>query len=81
MRRFSCGVLLALTALVFRCGSDGADTEQTVKADLQVELEIGDPAPDFLLRRTTDNRSVSLDDILAEGPALLAFYPIAFSPG
>ncbi len=43
------------------------------------ELRIGRPAPSFNLR-DHDGRWVSLDELIAHGPIVLAFYPIDFSP-
>jgi peroxiredoxin len=40
-------------------------------------LEVGDPAPGFRLRRTFEE-SVSLEDLLAQGPLLLLFYVFDF---
>lgn len=37
----------------------------------------GDPAPPFRLRRSFEEE-VSLDDLLAHGPCLLAFYVFDF---
>jgi peroxiredoxin len=42
-------------------------------------LGVGDRAPGFTLRRTFDE-SVSLSDLLAKGPLLLAFYVFDFGP-
>lgn len=41
------------------------------------DTSIGDPAPQFRLRRTFA-QDVSLGDLLARGPALLAFYVFDF---
>jgi peroxiredoxin len=38
---------------------------------------VGDKAPSFSLRKTFDER-VSLEDLLAKGPLLLAFYVFDF---
>lgn len=40
---------------------------------------VGDPAPDFTLRRTFEE-SISLSDLLTKGPLLLAFYVFDFGP-
>lgn len=40
---------------------------------------VGDPAPHFTLRRTFEE-SISLADLLATGPLLLAFYVFDFGP-
>lgn len=40
---------------------------------------VGDRAPSFELRRTFDE-SVRLEDLLADGPLLLAFYVFDFGP-
>ncbi len=42
-------------------------------------LKLGDNAPDFTLP-DEDGRPVALGRLLAEGPALLVFYPRDFSP-
>lgn len=39
----------------------------------------GDPAPAFRLRKTFEE-SVALEDLLANGPLLLAFYVFDFGP-
>lgn len=39
--------------------------------------QVGDPAPDFTLRRTF-TESVRLADALREGPVVLAFYVFDF---
>jgi peroxiredoxin len=39
--------------------------------------QVGDRAPDFTLRRTFDD-DVRLHDVLAAGPALVAFYVFDF---
>jgi peroxiredoxin len=39
--------------------------------------DVGDPAPQFRLRHTFQE-DVSLADLLADGPALLAFYVFDF---
>jgi peroxiredoxin len=41
--------------------------------------EVGDRAPEFRLRRSF-KESVSLSDLLADGPLLLAFYVFDFGP-
>ena len=43
-------------------------------------LDIGDTAPDFVLRDDA-GEAVSLDDLLLEGPLILYFYPADFTPG
>ena len=40
---------------------------------------IGDEAPPFTLRRTFE-QSISLSDLIARGPLLLAFYVFDFGP-
>jgi len=40
---------------------------------------VGDAAPAFTLRRTFEE-SISLSDMLAKGPLLLAFYVFDFGP-
>lgn len=40
-------------------------------------LNVGEPAPDFQLRRTFEE-SISLSDLLATGPVLLLFYVFDF---
>ena len=40
-------------------------------------LEVGARAPSFRLRKTFDEK-VSLEDLLADGPLLLAFYVFDF---
>ena len=44
------------------------------------KLEIGDTAPDFEVE-DTDGTVHRLSDVVAEGPAILAFFPKAFTPG
>lgn len=45
-------------------------------------LRPGDPAPDFALPLAgTGDRRVALADLVHTGPALLLFFPFAFSPG
>ncbi len=41
-------------------------------------LDVGDNAPDFVLTND-DGEEVSLDDLLAEGPLILYFYPADFT--
>lgn len=43
-------------------------------------LAVGDLAPDFTLT-DSEGKAVSLGDLVAAGPALLAFYPRAFTGG
>ncbi len=43
-------------------------------------LKVGDKAPDFTLP-DTDGKPVTLSALLAKGPAILAFYPKAFTSG
>jgi peroxiredoxin Q/BCP len=43
-------------------------------------LKVGDKAPDFTLPGT-DGKPVTLSNLLARGPVLLAFFPKAFTPG
>jgi len=43
------------------------------EAAATVDLEVGDAAPDFTLRRTFQE-SVNLSELLAKGPVLLLFY-------
>jgi peroxiredoxin len=45
--------------------------------DVVPSPDVGDPAPEFRLRRTFQE-DVSLADLLAGGPALLAFYVFDF---
>lgn len=40
---------------------------------------VGEAAPSFSLRRTFDER-IALEELLAEGPLLLAFYVFDFGP-
>lgn len=40
-------------------------------------LQVGDPAPQFELRHTFE-KHVTLDDLTAMGPALVAFYVFDF---
>lgn len=42
-------------------------------------LEPGDQAPDFSLPRTPGEPPVSLAELLADGPAVLLFFPLAWS--
>lgn len=48
-----------------------ADLESSVIANA---LDIGDQAPDFELATAATDAKVKLSDVLAEGPAVLAFY-------
>jgi len=41
-------------------------------------LKVGDTAPDFVLQYD-DGEEVSLDDLLADGPLILYFYPADFT--
>ena len=41
-------------------------------------LDVGDTAPDFVLT-DDDGKAVSLDDLLAQGPLILYFYPADFT--
>ena len=43
-------------------------------------LKVGDKAPDFTLPGT-DGKPVTLSNLLARGPVILAFFPKAFTPG
>jgi peroxiredoxin Q/BCP len=43
-------------------------------------LEVGDRAPDFTLT-DTEGRQVTLSAMLRKGPAILFFFPKAFTPG
>ena len=43
-------------------------------------LKTGDKAPEFVLT-DTDDREVSLSDLLERGPLILYFYPADFTPG
>lgn len=43
-------------------------------------LAPGSAAPDFKLP-DTDGNTVTLKELLAKGPVLLAFFPKAFTPG
>jgi peroxiredoxin Q/BCP len=43
-------------------------------------VQIGDRIPDFTAT-LDDGREVSFHDLLAEGPAVVFFYPKAFTPG
>jgi peroxiredoxin len=40
-------------------------------------LDVGERAPSFRLRKTFDEK-VALEDVLADGPLLLAFYVFDF---
>lgn len=42
-------------------------------------LDVGDPAPDFELRRTFEE-NVRLRDLNERGPVLVAFYVFDFGP-
>ena len=48
-----------------------ADLESSVIAEA---VEIGDEAPDFELANAATDAKVKLSTVLAEGPAVLAFY-------
>ena len=48
-----------------------ADLESSVIAEA---LDIGDEAPDFELANAATEAKVKLSAVLAEGPAVLAFY-------
>ncbi len=52
-------------------------TPRAANSMQSVELKVGDPAPDFVLRRTFEE-DVALADLLATGPVLLAFYVFDF---
>ncbi len=43
-------------------------------------LKVGDRAPDFTLT-DTEGRQVALSGMLRDGPAILFFFPKAFTPG
>ena len=43
-------------------------------------LNVGDKTPDFVLHQDT-GESVSLDELLTDGPLILFFYPADFTPG
>ncbi len=43
-------------------------------------LDVGDKTPDFVLNQDT-GESVSLDELLTDGPLILFFYPADFTPG
>ena len=43
-------------------------------------LDVGDKTPDFVLHQDT-GESVSLDELLTDGPLILFFYPADFTPG
>lgn len=43
-------------------------------------LKVGDRAPDFTLA-DTEGRQVTLSGLLRSGPAILFFFPKAFTPG
>lgn len=45
---------------------------------MAVVLRIGQKVPDFSLP-DTDNRTVSLDELVQQGPVVIAFFPFAFS--
>jgi peroxiredoxin Q/BCP len=47
---------------------------------LAAGLKAGDKAPDFTLP-DTEGKPVTLSQLLAKGPVILAFYPKAFTPG
>ena len=49
-------------------------------APAKLARDAGQKAPDFTLA-DTDGNSVSLHDLLARGPVMLAFFPAAFTPG
>jgi peroxiredoxin Q/BCP len=42
--------------------------------------KVGDAAPNFTLP-DTEGKPVTLSDLLADGPVILAFYSKAFTPG
>lgn len=43
-------------------------------------LKTGETAPDFTVKDTEGN-SLHLDEMVATGPVILAFFPKAFTPG
>ncbi len=43
-------------------------------------IKVGDKAPDFALA-DTEGREVRLSEMLRSGPAILFFFPKAFTPG
>jgi hypothetical protein len=48
-----------------------AEWERTVVAGA---LDVGDAAPDFTLKRASDDAAVNLRETLARGPVVLSFY-------
>jgi peroxiredoxin Q/BCP len=44
-----------------------------------VELKISDRAPDFTVNSTAGK--ITLNQLLKQGPVVLAFYPADFTPG
>lgn len=43
-------------------------------------LKVGDVAPDFTTQ-DTDGNVLQLDKLVEQGPVVLAFFPMAFTPG
>lgn len=56
---------------------DGTSRRKLGDKHGSVEPVVGDPAPDFELRRTFDE-SVTLSDLTSRGPVLLVFYVFDF---
>ena len=48
--------------------------------DAQVELKVGDAAPDFTLP-ASDGKSYTLSDFKGKQPVVVAFFPKAFTGG
>lgn len=77
--RLFIALSLALILLVAGCSGDASESSDDTDLPPQDGLEVGEQAPDFRLKNQ-DQETVVLSEQLAQGPVVLVFYPMAFTP-
>jgi len=77
--RFVVVLSLVLAMLLVGCSGDSSESSSDTDLPPQDGMEVGEEVPDFRLKNQ-DQETVVLSEQLAQGPVVLVFYPMAFTP-